>query len=182
MSVVWLTGPPASGKTTLGERLVAALGRAGVRATLVDSDEARRAITPTPRYDDEERALFYRALAYTAQRLAGEGVVAVVAATAHTEALREAARTIVPDLLLVHVDCPGPVCEARDPKGLYAAARAAGHGHLPGVHEAYTAPATPDVRVDGGGPVPESVIDDLVRRIVAFAPESSRGTVQALRR
>lgn len=166
MKVVWLTGRPASGKTSLGVRIVAALGARGVRATLIDSDEARRDLTPTPRYEDDERDLVYRALAYAARRLAEAGVVAVVAATAHSEALRTAARAVAPGLLLIHVDCPASVCEARDPKGLYAAARGHAEGHLPGVHATWTAPRDADVVVDASRSIPDRDVAELVQRIV----------------
>lgn len=185
MRVVWLTGRPASGKTSLGVRLVAALSTRGLHATLVDSDEARRSLTPHPRYDDGERDLVYRALAYAARRLADEGIVAVVAATAHTASLRAAARAVAPGLLLVHVDCPAAVCEARDPKGLYAAARGRAEGHLPGVHEAFAPPRDADVVVDASAPIPDAVVLDLVQRIVAVdgdTPADPSPAPQSLRR
>ncbi len=165
MTVVWLTGRPASGKTTLARRLVAALTEASIPATLVDSDEVRAVLTPTPRYDDDERALVYRAIAYLARRLADEGVVPVVAATAHDAHLRSIARAIAPDLVLVHVDCPLAVCEARDPKGLYARARRSAEGHLPGVHVPYEVPDDATFTVNGALPLEGAVVSSLVDQI-----------------
>jgi adenylylsulfate kinase len=54
---LWIAGRPAAGKTTLARRVVADLERRGHPAALVDSDEARRALTPAPTYDDRERDL-----------------------------------------------------------------------------------------------------------------------------
>ena len=179
MTVVWLTGLPASGKTSLARRLVTELAAHHVRATLLDSDEVRAVLTPEPSYEPSERALVYRALAYLARRLADEGVVPIVAATAHEPLLRAVAREIAGDLLLVHAACPLAVCEARDPKGLYARARAAPVGHLPGVHVPYEAPDDADIAVDTSGPVAPaivtSLVDDIVARLDAEAASRERG-------
>ncbi len=146
--VVWITGRPASGKTTLGRTLVAALGERGTRAVLVDSDDVRAAITPHPSYSPEERAIVYRAIAYVARRLADEGVVPIVAATAHEEALRRAAREVCGPWLLIYARCSAETCERRDPKGLYRTARAAEGGAMPGVHVRFEEPEDADVIVD----------------------------------
>ena len=164
-TVVWITGRPASGKTTLGRRLVRALCELGVRATLLDSDEARASITPRPTYVPEERALFYRALAFTAATLAREGIVSVVAATAHDASLRAELRVMLDDLFLVHARCPLDVCEARDPKGLYRAARARRGGTFPGVDVPYDEPHDADVVVDTAREVSPGDLDALVAQI-----------------
>ena len=160
--VIWITGRPASGKTTLGRRLVEAIRQAGYRATLIDSDEVRRVVTPHPSYTDEERALFYRAMAYTASRLAAEGVVPVVAATAHRRRYIQWARQICPTLRLIYARCPLEVCQQRDPKGLYARAQDDPDNTLPGVGVAFEEPLTPDVVIDTAGPVGDAEIRALV--------------------
>jgi adenylylsulfate kinase-like enzyme len=163
--VVWITGRPASGKTTLGRAIVEALRGRERRATLVDSDEVRSFVTPAPRYDSEERALLYRAIAYVARRLAEESIVPVVAATAHEPALRAAARAICRGMILVHADCPLEVCERRDPKGLYRAARAAPSGTMPGVHVAWTPPLDADVTIDTSTAYDERALAPLLARL-----------------
>ena len=164
--VVWITGRPASGKTTLGLELVAAFGRAGQKATLVDSDEVRLHLTPQPTYGADERALVYRAIAYAARRLSEEGILAVVAATAHDEALRDAARTICPGLFLIHARCAATTCESRDPKALYRSARARDSGSMPGVHVAWVDPIDADAEVDTAVKVEPARIEELVARVM----------------
>lgn len=146
--VVWITGRPASGKTTLGRALVTALRERGTRAALVDSDDVRAAVTPQPTYSADERAMVYRAIAYVARRLADEGVVAIVAATAHEEALRRAAHEVCGSWFLIYARCSPETAERRDPKGLYRTARAATHGAMPGVHVRFEEPADADLVVD----------------------------------
>ncbi|AKU91251.1 adenylyl-sulfate kinase [Vulgatibacter incomptus] len=165
--VVWITGRPASGKTTLARRLADALRERGVRPVILDSDEARAAITPAPTYEAWEREIVYRALAWAASRVSAGGAAAIVAATAHSAALRRSIRSIVPELFLVHARCSAATCERRDPKGLYARARASPESTLPGVGVDYEAPADADRTVDTEHPVPGAILGELAEAIVA---------------
>jgi adenylylsulfate kinase len=160
--VVWITGRPASGKTTLGRALVAELRERGRHATLVDSDDVRAAITPKATYSAEERALVYRAIAYVARRLGDEGVVPVVAATAHEDALRRVAREVCGPWFLIYARCSPATCEARDPKGLYRKARARDQGAMPGVHVEFEEPLDADLVVDTDGDVDVRAVVDAV--------------------
>jgi adenylylsulfate kinase len=159
-----VTGRPASGKSTLARALAAELATRGIHATVVDSDAVRAVITPEPTYSAEERALFYRALAYLAARLAREGVVAVVAATAHASEYRRAAQEMAPHWFLVYARCPLAVAEARDPKGLYRRARADPHPTLPGVGVPYEEPADADWVVDTDVAVTPEEVAAIVNR------------------
>lgn len=163
--IAWITGRPASGKTTLARSIVAAAEARGARAALVDSDELRAAVTPNPTYSAEERAIVYRAIAYVARRLADEGVISIVSATAHEESLRQAAREVAGPFLLVHARCPLEVCEARDPKGIYARARRTAVGTVPGIHVPYVEPADADLTVDTDRPIDPSAIDAILARL-----------------
>jgi adenylylsulfate kinase len=160
--VLWITGRPACGKSTLARALVDALTARGRRATLIDSDEVREAITPEPTYSPEERGLFYRALAYLAARLAREGIIAVVAATAHEAAYRRWASEICPGWFLIYARCPREVCEARDPKGLYARARRDPCNTLPGVGVPYEEPADADLVVETDRTIGEEELRKIV--------------------
>jgi adenylylsulfate kinase len=134
---------------------------------VVDSDEVREAITPEPRYTAEERALFYRALAYMAARLAQEGIIPVVAATAHEAAYRRWARELCPNLFLAYARCPQTVCEARDPKALYRQARADPGTTLPGVGVPYEEPTDADYTIDTKDPLSHSQVCALVDAFLA---------------
>jgi adenylylsulfate kinase len=174
--VIWITGRPASGKTTLARAVVEELAARDRHAMLLDSDEARAVITPEPRYSEEERALFYRALAYMASRLAQEGIVAVVAATAHAAEYRRWARAICPELFLVYARCPSAVCEARDPKGLYRRARASAATTLPGVGVPFEEPDDADRVVETDAPVAPETVKGIVDAFVARGSGQVAGT------
>ncbi len=171
--VLWIAGRPAAGKTTLARRVEAALAGRGLRVALLDSDEARRALTPSPLYDGRERELVYRAFAYAADRLAAAGVIPVVAATAGTAALRRAAEDACPGIFWVHARCSREEAASRDPKGLYAAASAGTIGRLPGAGSRYEEPAEAASTVETGAPVPDQTVEALVEAFLA--PPAARG-------
>jgi adenylylsulfate kinase len=171
--VVWITGLPASGKTTLAYRLCAELEGRGRRALMLDSDEVRKALTPNPRFTPEERLLVYRAMAYTARKLAALGAVVVVAATAHERALRDAVRSVAEDVFLVWARCPVSVCEARDPKGLYRQAHTTHIGAMPGVHASFEEPTDAQEIVDTSAPLGVEQVRALAERIEARFASSS---------
>jgi adenylylsulfate kinase len=147
-AVVWLTGLPASGKTTLARGIVAALG--GRPHSLLDSDELRAATGALFGYDDAGRDAFYAMLAGLAAVLARQGQIVVVSATAPRRAHREHARQAAPRMIEVHVATSLDACRDRDPKGLYAAAAADPTSTLPGVGAAYEPPVAPEVIAQGG--------------------------------
>lgn len=149
-AVVWFTGLPSSGKSSLC-RAVARRLRARRRAAVVlDGDEVREALTPPPGHSPAERDAFYETLARLAARLARQDLVVLVAATAHRRAYRERARELAPRFLEIFLDVEPEECVGRDAKGLYAAAREGRIQGLPGHDVAYERPTAPDVVARGG--------------------------------
>jgi adenylylsulfate kinase len=148
--VVWLTGLPSSGKSTLAERARLALRRLERPVCILDGDAVREAIVPTPSFDAAGRDAFYETLARLAALLAREGLVVLVPATAHRRAYRDRARSLAPRLVEVHVATPAETCRQRDPKGLWTAAREGRLVGVPGVDVEYERPAAPDIEADGG--------------------------------
>lgn len=163
-AVVWITGLPSCGKSTLATALSARLRAQGRAACVLDGDEVRAALVPQPGYSDEERDAFYATLARLAALLAGQGLVAVVPATAHRAAYRAEARVLAPRFVEVHVDVDPAECARRDAKGLYAAAQQGAATSLPGRGVTYEAPASPEVVARGGQD------DDALDAILARLP------------
>jgi adenylylsulfate kinase len=146
---VWLTGLPASGKSTVARALAADLAGRGIRAAVLESDAVRRETTPRPKYDDAERDTFYATLAYLARTLVLHGVPVIIDATANRRSFRDRARASIPRFLEVHVRCPIAVCQARDPKGIYRRGTEGTAQDVPGVSAPYEPPLLPEVVVDG---------------------------------
>jgi adenylylsulfate kinase len=159
---VWITGLPASGKSTITRALVRELAGRGVEAAVLESDVLRSVMTPHPTYSDEERKNFYAALVYIGALLARHGVPVIFDATANRRVYRAAARSAIGDFVEVFVDSPLDVCVARDPKGIYRTARAGGAKTVPGVQTPYEAPERPDVVVSGEEP-PDRAARAIVR-------------------
>ena len=148
--VVWLTGRPAAGKSTLAGAVQGRLRAAGVPVCTLDSDEVRAAMVPPPGYGDTAREQFYATLGRLAAYLARQGQVVLVPATAHRRRFRAAAREAAPAFLEVYVSAPSEECARRDIKGLYQGARAGEVRGLPGLDMAYEAPEAPDITARGG--------------------------------
>lgn len=156
--VVWLTGLPSSGKSTLARRVAERLRPQGP-AVVLDGDEVRAALVPAPGYDESGRDAFYETLARLAALLAGQGAVVLVPATAHRRAFRERARALAPRFLEVFVDTPEAECRRRDAKGLFARAPPG----LPGAGVDYEAPLRPDLVVTPEDATPEERVAAAVR-------------------
>jgi len=169
---VWLTGLPASGKSTVARALAAELSGKGIRAALLESDKIRREITPQPKYDDAERDRFYAIVAYLARMLVLHGVPVIVDATANRRAYRDRARAAIPRFLEVHVRCPLSVCQARDPKRIYRRGAEGTAKNVPGVSAPYEPPLLPEVVVDGERDDPSAAARQIVSALekMGFLP------------
>ncbi len=153
---VWITGLPASGKSTIAKALATRLESMGVLVQVLESDVLRRVLTPRPSYTDEERETFYKSMVYIGSLLASNGVNVVFDATANRRRWRDEARRAIPRFMEVYVDTPLEVCMKRDPKGIY---RKAGRGRaqtVPGAQQTYEPPTRPELRIEGTLPADRS--------------------------
>ncbi|HEX6290167.1 MAG TPA: adenylyl-sulfate kinase [Herpetosiphonaceae bacterium] len=165
---IWLTGLPASGKTSLARELQRLLAQRGVHAVLLDSDELRGALTPQPRYTAAERDWFYGVIGYLAAWLARSGVNVLIAATAQRRAYRDQARAQIARFAEVEVCCPLAICQQRDPKGIYAQAQAGQAQHVPGVGDPYEPPLHPEATIDTGSMSPTAAARSVLAQMWAL--------------
>ena len=145
---IWLTGLPASGKSTIVTALRPQLEGMGCVVEVLESDAVRRILTPAPTYSHEERDLFYRALAFMGARLAAHGVTVIFDATANRRAYRDFARSLIPRFIEVAVECPLELAMQRDYKGTYQRGQRGEASTVPGLQDPYEAPLNPEVQVD----------------------------------
>lgn len=143
--VVWLTGLPASGKTTIAGKLLFELRQHGCPGVLLDSDRLRKVLTPSPTYGPDERDRFYTVLIGLAELLAVQGVPVIIAATGYLRRYRQAAQDRLERFIEVWVDCPLEVCRQRDLKGLYEQADQKPDNALPGMGVSYEPPVEPEL-------------------------------------
>lgn len=162
---VWVTGLPASGKSTVVAALKTRLARHGVHAAVLESDVLRRVLTPHPRYDEEERETFYVQMVYIGTLLTQHGVPVIYDATASRRRYRDRARQQIKRFLEVYVDCPLEICMARDPKGIYRKAIAGATDTVPGLQSVYEPPERPDIVMRGDEETPEAAAVRVIAKL-----------------
>ncbi len=149
---VLLTGLSGSGKSTVASVLQAKLLEDGSRpVTLLDGDVVRRQISPELGFSRQDRDVNVRRIGWVASQIARQGGAAICAAIApYASARREVREMTAPaaGFVLVHLSTPLEVCEARDPKGLYAKARGGILEAFTGITDPYEAPEDAEVTVD----------------------------------
>jgi bifunctional enzyme CysN/CysC len=161
-ATVWFTGLSGSGKSTVAAELERALVAAGRPAYLLDGDNLRHGLNADLGFSAADRSENIRRVGEVARLFADAGVVALVPVISPYRTDRDRARAIheaagVP-FVEVFVDTPLEVCEARDPKGLYAKARAGEIKGFTGIDDPYEAPLRPDLRLtpDDGDPAAQA--------------------------
>jgi adenylylsulfate kinase len=155
---IWITGLPASGKSTIASSLKQLLADRGVDVEVLESDALRQALGGS--YDETGRDAFYQRMVWIGTLLVKHGVPVIFDATANRRRYRDAARRQIAPFFEVFVDVPLEVCMARDPKGIYRNAA----GDVPGLHAAYEPPENPDIVIDGLRESPS----DAAQRIMAL--------------
>lgn len=164
---VWITGLPASGKSSITKALAAKLRERGIATIVLESDGLRRILTPTPSYSPEERDWFYRIMAELGRLVTMHGVNVIFDATAHKRSYRDGGRAIIPHFIEVFVDTPVETCKQRDPKGIYRRADSGDAQTVPGIQAAYEPPLAADVRIDGHAP-PDAGAEAILRIVLEF--------------
>ncbi|MEV4142685.1 adenylyl-sulfate kinase [Amycolatopsis sp. NPDC049691] len=146
-ATVWLTGLSASGKSSVAVELERRLVAAGRPAYLLDGDNLRHGLNAGLGFSPEDRAENVRRVAEVARLFADAGVVAIASLISPYASDRASARAISGELPFVEVfvDTPLEVCEARDPKGMYAKARAGEITGFTGIDAPYERPSSPDL-------------------------------------
>ncbi|MFA9432454.1 bifunctional sulfate adenylyltransferase/adenylylsulfate kinase [Egicoccus sp. AB-alg2] len=168
--VILLTGLSGAGKSTIANVLVERLLElGGRRVTLLDGDLVRRHLSSELGFSREHRDLNVRRIGFVAAEIAKNGGVAICAPIAPYDAARQAVRRLVEDaggaFVLVHVATPLEVAEARDPKGLYAKARAGLLPEFTGVSDPYEPPHDADVVLDTTDGYPEQAADLILQHL-----------------
>jgi adenylylsulfate kinase len=163
--VIWLTGLPGSGKSTIGKLLVDKLRDIGYRVEYLDGDLVRPWLSPEAGYTREDRTRHLRRVAYVSHLLARNGVVVVASFVSPYRSVREEARRLIKDFVEVYVKCPLEVCMERDPKGLYKRALAGEISNMTGLDDPYEEPTDPEVVVDTSIYSPEECRDIVIGRL-----------------
>lgn len=162
---LWITGIPASGKSTITGHVQRFLAERGIDIAVLESDALRKVLTPKPRYDEEERDNFYHQMVYIGTLLVEHRVPVIFDATANLRAYRDRARAEIGRFLEIYVDVPLSVAMDRDPKGIYRSAH--GGGTVPGLHIPYEPPLAPDLVIHGDNEPAETAARRIIELLAA---------------
>jgi len=169
-AVVWFTGLSGAGKSTIAnlvEKKLTALGR---HAYILDGDNVRHGLNRDLGFSDADRVENIRRVAETAKLFVDAGLIVLVSFISPFRAERQLARELVEDgeFVEVFVDTPLDVAEARDPKGLYAKARAGEIARFTGISSPYEPPEEAEIRLD----TTNAAADVLAEHVVAYLQEA----------
>lgn len=161
---LWFTGLSASGKSTLAFALEQALTQRGRACYVLDGDNVRHGLNRDLGFSAQDRSENIRRIAEVARLMNDAGLIVITSFISPFAADRERARQIVgaDHFREVYVSTPFTVCEERDPKGLYARAKAGNVADFTGVSSPYEPPARPDIEIDTQVVSVEAAIDRLM--------------------
>jgi bifunctional enzyme CysN/CysC len=183
-ATVLLTGLPASGKSTIAVELERRLVDSGQSAYLLDGDNIRHGLSEDLGFSPGDRSEHIRRVGQVARLMADSGTVAVVSLisplAADREHLRKAHAEADLPFVEVFVDTPVEECERRDPKGLYARARAGEIRGFTGIDAPYERPEHPELRVDTGSTDVEEAVSRIIEILRARPNVLARGATMRI--
>ena len=166
---IWLTGLPASGKTTISLALAERLTEQGHSVETLDGDEIRRGLSADLGYSAENRRQHNRRVIFVSKLLVRNGVVVLIPLISPYRETRAYARSELQRFVEVYVKCPVEECIRRDPKGLYAKAIRGEIKNFTGIDDPYEEPTSPELIVETN----LLSVEECVTRIMQVAAEGN---------
>jgi adenylylsulfate kinase len=164
--VIWMTGLPGAGKSTIAQALHAQLLGEGTKSVVLDGDTLREGLCSDLGFSDLDRLENVRRIAHVAKLFQQSGHVVIVATISPLAAQREMARAIVgAGFLETFISASADVCSQRDPKGMYAQARIGKIAQFTGVSSPYEVPANPDLVIETSRCRVESAVATIILRL-----------------
>ena len=164
---VWLTGLSGAGKTSIALALAQTLKAQGQAVTVLDGDQLRHGLNRDLGFTPQDRHENIRRTAEVARLMNAAGLTVIAAFISPYRADRAMAADIIgaAHFIEVHVSTPLAVCEARDPKGLYARARAGQLAQFTGISAPYEAPLAAALTLDTGTLALDESVERLCRHL-----------------
>lgn len=157
--VIWLTGLPCCGKTTIAGGLEDAFRGNGMKVEVLDGDEVRTNLSKGAGFSKEERGKHALRVAYVSRLLSRNGVASIVALISPYNSFRDHVRETVTNFVEVFVSCPVEVCIERDVKGMYKKALAGEITEFTGVDDPYEEPENPEIVIHADRESPEESVN-----------------------
>ena len=168
-AILWLTGLSGSGKSTLANAVDTELQRRGLASYVLDGDNVRHGLCQDLGFTDSDRVENIRRIGEVAKLFVDAGVVVLTAFISPFRADRDRVRALVNegDFIEIHCAADLAVCEQRDPKGLYAKARAGQIKHFTGLDSPYEPPADPELALATGSTSLEHCAEQVLVALTA---------------
>ncbi len=163
--IVWFTGLPGAGKTTIATGLEQVLRGRGLKVEVLDGDVVRTHLSKGLGFGKEDRDTNIRRIGFVCKLLARNGVVAIASAISPYRKVRDEVRAEHGDFVEVYVKCPLEVLQQRDVKGLYAKALRGEISNFTGVSDPYEEPPNPEVVLETDRETEEESLTKLVAKL-----------------
>ena len=168
-AVIWLTGLSGAGKSTIANLVEKKLVARGRHTFLLDGDNVRHGLNKDLGFTEADRIENIRRVGEVARLMSDAGLIVITAFISPFRAEREMVRAMMAggEFIEIFVDVPLAVAEGRDPKGLYAKARAGELANFTGIDSPYEAPEKPDLHIDTTKMSAEEAADAIVATLLA---------------
>jgi len=163
-AVLWFTGLSGAGKSTIADLAEKKLLACGRHTMLLDGDNVRHGLNRDLGFTDVDRVENIRRVGEVAKLMSEAGLIVLCSFISPFRAERRMVRELTHPTAFIEifVDTPLDECIRRDPKGLYAKAKAGRLEHFTGLDSPYETPEAPELRLTTMGTTPESVVDHVL--------------------
>ncbi len=174
--VIWFTGLPSAGKSSIADALTVMLNGSGRQLTVLDGDAVRTHLSKGLSFSRDDRDTNILRIGFVASEISKHGGAVICAAVSPYAATRKQVRSMLPEghFIEVFVDTPASICERRDVKGFYAKARNGEIRGFTGVDDPYEPPASPEITLPTAMRTPEENALEILRYL------ANQGFIEAL--
>jgi adenylyl-sulfate kinase len=162
--VLWFTGLPCCGKTTVADKVAEILKDNGMKVERLDGDIVRKSLTRDLGFSKEDRDKNIERVTFVAMMLSRNGVAVLPAFVSPYIGARENARNTTTNFIEVYVKCSVEECERRDVKGMYKKAREGIIKDFTGVNDPYEEPPNPELVLDSE----KETVDESVQKVLDY--------------
>jgi len=163
--VVWFTGLPCSGKTTLADLAAKELIKRGVLTERLDGDMVRKSLTKDLGFSKEDRAVNIERICFVSKLLSRNKISVLSSFISPYRKVRDWVRKEVTNFIEVFLDCPLEVCEERDVKGMFKKARKGEIANFTGVSDPYEKPLNPELVLKTSTETPEQCVKRIMNEL-----------------
>jgi adenylylsulfate kinase len=181
--VIWLTGLPGSGKTTIAKALYPKLKESGFKVELLDGDVVRKELSPELGFTKQDREIHARRVVYLSKLLSRNGIISIVCLISPYREFRRYARSETNtnnNFYEVYVKCSLETCVRRDPKGLYKKALSGEIKDLTGLQDPYEEPKNPEIIVDTERQTVEEDVNMILDRVLQMDSNINDGKTRTI--